>query len=503
MSLRITNTLTGKKEDFHPLIPGEVKIYTCGPTVYGLTHIGNARPAVFFDVVRRFFEYTGAKVTWVMNYTDVDDKIINRAREEGTSSQVIAERFTKEYLADLSSLSVRLPTIQPKVTETIPQILALIERLIQTGCAYVAPDGEVFFSVRNFPQYGKLSGKKIDDLLVGVRIQADEKKRDPLDFSLWKPRKAEDEPAWKSPWGMGRPGWHIECSAMATHYLGDTFDIHGGGLDLIHPHHENEIAQSEGATGKQFARYWLHNNLISIQKEKMSKSVGNIFLTRDFVAKHTAEALRYLLLSVHYRSPVEFSPEHISEIQASLHRVYSAKKKALAFATLAAGARQPESSLEKNVRELGERFEPGWRDSLLDDFNLPKAVALVFDYVRALNAYLGKKGFKPTAETPRLAQEFLENLHRFSEVVGVFGLEPATYLAQLRSAVLADRNQDAVWVDTRVKERQVARAEKNFAKSDAIRDELLKAGIEIQDTPQGSEWDVVFSCVDSPSKSST
>lgn len=492
MPIRITNTLSGKKEDLETLTPGEVRMYTCGPTVYGLTHIGNARPAVFFDVVRRFLESRGLKVNWVMNFTDVDDKIISRAREQGKTSVEIADFYSAEYLKDLASLGVRLPTSQPKVTESIPQIIELIEGLVANQSAYVAEDGEVFFSVRGFPAYGKLSGKKIDDLRIAVRIQADEKKRDPLDFSLWKPQKQADEPAWESPWGKGRPGWHIECSAMARHFLGETFDIHGGGLDLIHPHHENEVAQSEAFTGKPFAKYWMHNNLISMNKEKMSKSLGNIFLTRDFIQKYTAETLRYLLLSVHYRSPAEFSDTHIREIQSALHRVYSAKRKAAAHAQLVSDKAFAETTEERSVKEQGEKLDAVCREALSDDFNTPKVVAAVFDYVRAFNAYVDRKGFKTSAQSIALAKRFVDELDKLAQVINLFGEDAATYLGDLRQTVLVDRGIDPQEIQNEISRRQTARAEKNFAESDAIRDALLKRGISIQDSPTGTEWDVFF-----------
>ncbi|MBY0371018.1 cysteine--tRNA ligase [bacterium] len=492
MPLRITNTLSGKKEDFVPLRAGEASLYTCGPTVYGLTHIGNARPPVFFDVVRRFLKVSGFKTTWVMNFTDVDDKIINRAREEKTTSDAIAQKFTQAYLEDLASLGVQLPDKQPKVTQYIPQIIQLVERLVANNAAYVAENGEVFFSVRGFAKYGQLSNKKIDDLLAGVRIAADEKKRDPLDFSLWKPRKTEDEPSWDSPWGKGRPGWHIECSAMAVSILGETFDIHGGGLDLVHPHHENEIAQSEAATGKIFARYWMHNNLISMDREKMSKSLGNIFLTRDFIAKYTAEALRYLLLSVHYRSPAEYSKTHVREVQAALHRVYSAKARAQAWAETTQTASLPEIPEEKTLAELGAGFEKGWFEAMSDDFNTPKALAFVFDYVRAANAYFDKKGLKPSVRTVQLAQEFLAKIDGFSQTLNLFGSDAQAYLGQLRLTVLQDRGIDPATIDAALAARQKARAEKNFAEADALRLKLSQQGIEIKDTPRGTEWDVAF-----------
>lgn len=491
MPLKITNTLTGNKEELIPLAPGEVKMYSCGPTVYGLTHIGNARPAVFFDVVRRFLETRGLKVTWASNFTDVDDKIIQRARDEGKTSQAIAEHYTEEYLKDLSSIGVRLPDVQPKVTETIPQIIEMIEGLIKNKAAYTAPDGEVFFSVRSFAKYGQLSGKRIDDLLVGVRIEADEKKRDPLDFSLWKPQKAADEPSWDSPWGKGRPGWHIECSAMATHFLGQTFDIHGGGLDLIHPHHENEIAQSEACTGKPFAKVWMHNNLISMNKEKMSKSLGNIFLTRDFVAKYSSETLRYLLLSVHYRSPAEFSETHIKEIQSALHRVYSALRRAKAIAETKEASPAQAVTEANTVRKLLESFSASWCEALEDDFNTPKALAAVFDLVRAYNAYADKKGVKVSTEMVELSKAFLKSFASLSEVLGLFGEDPEGYLDLLRNSALAERGLDRATIENLIQERIKARSMKDFAQSDALRDKLMKMGVSLKDSASGTEWDII------------
>jgi cysteinyl-tRNA synthetase len=394
-------------------------------------------------------------------------------------------------LKDLLSIRVRLPDIQPKVTETIPQIIEMIEGLIKNQAAYVAPDGEVFFSVRSFAKYGQLSGKRIDDLLVGVRIEADEKKRDPLDFSLWKPRKAADEPSWDSPWGKGRPGWHIECSAMATHFLGQTFDIHGGGLDLIHPHHENEIAQSEACTGKPFAKVWMHNNLISMNKEKMSKSLGNIFLTRDFVAKYSAETLRYLLLSVHYRSPAEFSETHIKEIQSALHRVYSALRRATTLAETKEASPAQAVTEANTVRKLLETFQNSWCDALEDDFNTPKALASVFDLVRAYNAYADKKGAKVSTEMVELSKALLKAFASFSAVVGLFGEEPTSYLDLLRNSALTERGLDRGAIEALIQERIKARSLKDFAQSDALRDQLLKMGVSLKDSAAGTEWDIV------------
>ncbi len=491
MALEIYNTLTRKREPFVPMHAGKVSMYVCGPTVYNLTHVGNARPAVFFDAVRRFLEFSGYQVCFVSNFTDVDDKIIVKARQEKIDSREVSEKYIEEFKKDMGQLGIRPPTIAPKVTEHIEQIIHLVTGLIEKGAAYVTPDGEVLYSVRKFAEYGKLSGKKIDDLRVGVRIDADEKKHDPLDFSLWKPQKAADEPAWESPWGKGRPGWHIECSAMALAHLGETFDIHGGGLDLCHPHHENEIAQTEAFTGKPYVNYWLHNNLVSFQNEKMSKSIGNIVLNRDFMKLYGAETLRFLLLSGHYRSPIDFSEKTIRDSQSGLHRIYSSLVRANA-AKAQAGGPNPVAG-EETLRKLGDSFEANWKLALEDDFNTPKAFAMVFDYVRTMNAYLEKKGFKPTAYTPELADQFLENFRKLSTVLNLFASEPVSFLKGLKQMLLEERGLTENWVDEKIAQRTAARAAKDFATSDSVRDELLAQGILLLDSSGGTDWDIKFS----------
>jgi cysteinyl-tRNA synthetase len=491
VAIHITNTLTGKKEPFVPLEPGVVRMYVCGPTVYGLTHVGNARPVVFFDVVRRHLEARSYRVTFVSNYTDVDDKIIRRAREEKASSLDVSEKYIAEFRKDMAALGVRPPDETPKVTEFIPQIVRFIERLVEKGAAYVAPSGEVFYAVRTFPDYGKLSGKRIDDLLVGVRIEADEQKRDPLDFSLWKPQKADDEPAWDSPWGKGRPGWHIECSAMALELLGESFDIHGGGLDLQHPHHENELAQSEALTGKPFVKYWMHNNLLSIGNTKMSKSLGNFFLNRDFVAKFGAETLKFLLLNAHYRSPIDFSADSIAQSQAGLHRIYSALKRAGDYASVDAPD-GPASAEENRLAEFAKGFEDAWRSALDDDFNTARSIASVFDYVRLVNAAADKRRAKPTKLFVESMRRFLADMASFGKVLNLFEREPVALLRELRRCVLAQRGIDPSTVEEALRLRTEARARKDFASADALRNEWLQRGIEFRDSPTGSEWDVLF-----------
>lgn len=491
--IRLTNTLTGKKEEFVPLESGKVKMYVCGPTVYGLTHVGNARPAAVFDVVRRFFEYSGFAVELVSNYTDVDDKIINRARQDGKSSTEIAELYIREFRNDMDALGVRAPNASPRVTEHIDDIIRLVEGLVAGGSAYVADDGEVFFAVRKFAAYGKLSGKNIDDLRVGVRIQPGERKRDPLDFSLWKPQKAADEPAWDSPWGKGRPGWHIECSAMAMRLLGKTFDIHGGGLDLCHPHHENEIAQSQAFTHQTYARYWLHNGLVAINNEKMSKSIGNIFLTRDFIGRYGAETLRYLLLSGHYRSPIDFSQKHIREVQAALHRVYSTLLRTVQWGQATRPATAPPDELESALAAIEAGFESQWREALEDDLNTAKVIGQVFEYVRALNSAIERKGFKPTVRSAEFAKNFRAQIGKLSSVINLLGRPPEDALSELRLKVLAERGIEVAEIEATIAARKAAREQKNYAESDRIRDELkAQKGVQLMDTPTGTTWDVVF-----------
>jgi len=490
MALELTNTLSGKKETFVPLKAGEIKMYVCGPTVYNFLHIGNARPNVFFDVAHRFFEYLGYKVTRIVNITDVDDKIIHKAKEEGKTSLEISKLYTKEFLHDMQLLGVNPPNAHPKVTEHIPDIIKIIEGLIANGAAYVAPNGEVFYSVRNFKGYGKLSKKNIDDLISGSRVLPGEQKKDPLDFSLWKPQKS-DEIAWDSPWGKGRPGWHIECSAMAYAILGETFDIHGGGMDLIHPHHENEIAQSEGFTKKPYVKYWIHSNMLTFNAAKMSKSVGNIMLIRDFVNQYGAETLKYFLLSAHYRSTIDYSPDHIRDVQAALHRFYSTLGKCEIAAKLT-GVQAPPSTGENELARMGKEFEPKWKAAMEDDLNTAKLLGYVFEYIRLLNGYLDKKNFKATFQTTAIAKEFLDNMAKLSKILNIFAEKPAAFLADLKSRVLKDKNLDEAKIQTQIAERLKARQSKDFATADKIRNDLLAQGIQLLDRADRTDWDIVF-----------
>jgi cysteinyl-tRNA synthetase len=492
MGITLTNSLGRKKETFTPMTEGKVKMYVCGPTVYNFIHIGNARPLVFFDVVRRYLEYSGYDVTYVMNFTDVDDKIIAHAKQEGVKFLDVTTKYISEYRTDMALLKVKTPSEMPKVSDHIPQIIQLIEGLIKKGVAY-AVDGEVFYSVRQFSGYGKLSGKNVDDLISGARVDVGEKKRDPLDFSLWKPRKEPSEPAWESPWGLGRPGWHIECSAMAMEYLGETFDIHGGGMDLIHPHHENEIAQSEGFTSKPFARYWLHNNLLNMGAEKMSKSLGNILLAREFIEQHSAETLRYMLLSGHYRSVIDFSEQNLRDSQTALHRFYSAVLKCSRLLDQPAhNSETRPSSEEGKALALGSHFQTRWRQSMDDDLNTAKIFGQIFEYVRAINTVIDKRSFVLTPSAKKMASDFVTQMKELSAILNVFGEDPKAYLAELRALILKERGIEPATIEDLIRKRVEARAKKDFATADQIRQQFSEMGVEVQDRGNVSEWDVVF-----------
>lgn len=490
--IQVTNSLSGKKEAFVPQVPGKVRMYVCGPTVYNFIHIGNARPLVFFDVVARYLRFAGFEVTRVMNYTDVDDKIIQKAHQEGSRSEVVSEKYIQEFQTDMHLLQIEPPTHQPKVTDHIPEIISLIETLIQKGHAYVSEDGEVFYSVRSFQEYGKLSKKRVDDLLVGARVAPDEKKKDPLDFSLWKPQKAPNEPAWKSPWGLGRPGWHIECSAMAIKYLGNSFDIHGGGMDLMHPHHENEIAQSEGATSTPFAKYWLHNNMLTFQSEKMSKSLGNIWLTRDFIEKYSAELLKFFLISGHYRSTLDFSEGQIRDHQSALQRVYKTLDKANRLIVLSpspAGARNAEFQA---ALKFSETFNTKWQEAMNDDFNTAKVLGFVFEYVKLINSFVDKKGFVLNDDGRTLLETFLNQMSQLAGVLNVFGQPTDAFLNQMKSLFLKSQGLLEADILKLIEDRIEARKNKDFKRADTIRDELLQKGIELMDKGAQTEWEAKF-----------
>ncbi len=472
MSLRIFDSLTRKKEDFAPLTPGEVRTYVCGVTVYDLCHIGHARSAIVFDVIRRYLRFKGFRVSFVRNFTDVDDKIIKRAQAEGVSAGEISERYIAEYWTDMASIGVLPGDVEPKATEHIPQMIDLIERLIRNGMAYVV-DGDVYFEVRRFPAYGRLSGKNLEELQAGARVEVDERKRDPLDFALWKASKP-GEPAWPSPWGPGRPGWHIECSAMSMAYLGEGFDIHGGGEDLIFPHHENEIAQSEGATGKPFVRYWIHNGFVNLGAEKMSKSLGNTLAIRDIVRRHDPEAVRLYLLGAHYRHPLDYADARITEAARALGRLRSLKDEAERIAAKGAPAPGPDGGLLDDIAAHRARFEA----AMDDDFNTPQALAALFDLARLLHSARDQ-----VAQGAEGAGTFLGGVGALVRLAGVLGLlempgrEPPAIDPEVRARI-----------ESLVSQRGEARRRRAFSEADRVREELHRMGVILEDTPEGTNW---------------
>ena len=462
--MKLFNTLTRKKEDFVPIIPGEIKMYACGPTVYNYFHIGNARTFMTFDAMRRYFQYRGFKVTFVQNFTDIDDKIINRAIEENTTSCEISEKYIREYFKDAESLGIFKADFHPKVTENLNEIIAFIKELEEKGLAYEV-EGDVYYDVAGFGDYGKLSKQSLDDLQAGVRIEVNERKRSPLDFVLWKSAKP-GEPSWESPWGLGRPGWHIECSAMAKKYLGDTIDIHGGGGDLVFPHHENEIAQSEGALGKPFANYWVHVGYLNIDNKKMSKSLNNFFTVRDIQEEYDLEIIRFFILSAHYRNPVNFSKELVEAAKNGLERLYNTKNNLKHLKENTQVSELKEDS-ETWVEELSS-YRGKYIEAMDDDFNTADGLAVVFDLVRFINSNV-------SAGTSKTAIEEAYNL--LMELTNVLGLLDKE-----------DSNSLEAEVEGLIQERQQARKDKNFAKADEIRDRLKDMGIVLEDTPQGVKW---------------
>jgi cysteinyl-tRNA synthetase len=484
---QIYNTLTHKKEEFQPITPGHVKMYVCGPTVYGLLHVGNFRGPIFFNMVRNWFEKSGLKVDFAYNFTDVDDKIIDRATKEKTTALEISEKYIGEFWTDFNSLGLRKHTYNPKVTDTMKPIVSLVEELIAQKKAYIAQDGEVLYSVRDFNGYGKLSRKNIDELESGSRVVIDKKKRDPLDFALWKPAKP-GEPHWPSPWCDGRPGWHIECSAMVKDIFGDTIDIHGGGSDLIFPHHENEIAQSEGASGKPLARVWMHNNMLTFGGGKMSKSQGNIMNLRDFVTKFDAEILKFMMMSVHYRSLSDFSDQAISTAISGLGKIYSAL--ALAEKTIAAGTGVVVSDkATKAFEEILVKATSDASAAFNDDFNTPELFASLYAVIKAFNTGV-RAGMKVTPEVLATATKFRAWVHEQGAVMAMFQLKAANYLTSLDDRLLAEKGLARADVDALVADRSAVRAAKDFKKSDELRDALLAKGIAVSDTAHGSHWEV-------------
>ena len=485
MGLEIHNTLTQTKEPFVPFKEGEVKMYVCGPTVYNLLHVGNFRGPIFFNLVRNWLEYLGYKVTFAYNYTDVDDKIIAKAQSENVTALEISERYIDEFKKDFTALKLRPHSMNPKVTDTMEPIISMIDTLVKNDKAYVV-NGEVLYSVRSFDGYGKLSHKNIDDLEAGARVEVDKKKRDPMDFALWKPAKP-GEPKWPSPWSDGRPGWHIECSAMIHSLLGDSIDIHGGGMDLIFPHHENEIAQSEGTTGKPFVKYWMHNNMLTFGDKKMSKSLGNIKTAREFLKSYNADILKYMMLSVHYRSLSDFSEQAIHFAISGLARVYSALN--LAERTLDSGAGVAALKVPKSFEQALAEAETAVVSALNDDFNTPSVFAAIFNLIRSFNSQI-RLGQKVTPEVLATASAFRDWMASKGKMLSLFAESPAQYLRLLDDMLLDQKGLERSKIDELVKARTEVRAAKDFKRSDELRDELAQLGIALQDSAQGTSWEV-------------
>ncbi len=467
--MRVYNTMTKKKEEFVPLVPGKVSMYVCGPTVYNLIHIGNARPMIVFDTVRRYMEHKGYEVNYVSNFTDVDDKIIKKAIEEGITAEEVSQRYIAECKKDMAGMNVKPATTHPLATQEIDGMIDMISTLIEKGYAYPAADGTVYFRTRQFKEYGKLSHKNLDDLRAGNRsllVSGEDQKEDPLDFVLWKPKK-EGEPSWPSPWCDGRPGWHIECSVMSKKYLGEEIDIHAGGEDLIFPHHENEIAQSECCNGKEFARYWLHNAFLNIDNRKMSKSLGNFFTVREIGEKYDLQVLRFFMLSAHYRSPLNFSADLMEASKNALDRIINAVENLKFLAGNAAEGEMTEAE-QKEVEGLAE-FEKKFDEAMDDDFNTADAIAAIFELVKYANSNVTAENTKAFINTVK------EKIVSLADILGL--------IVEKEEEIL---DSD---IEKLIEERQAARKEKNFARADEIRNLLLEKGIVLKDTREGVKWE--------------
>jgi cysteinyl-tRNA synthetase len=480
MKLRLYNSLTRKKEDFVPLKENRVGMYVCGVTVYDYCHVGHARAGAVFDTIYRYLKHLGYEVNYARNFTDIDDKIINRAKEQGVPWQEVTEKYIQAFYEDMGKLNIELPSVEPKATDHIPEMIAMIASLIEQGKAY-DKDGDVFYSVQSFTGYGQLSGKNTDDLQTGARVEVNEDKRNPLDFALWKKSKL-DEPAWDSPWGPGRPGWHIECSAMGTKYLGETFDIHGGGKDLIFPHHENEIAQSCGASGKQPVKYWIHNGFVNIDKEKMSKSLGNFFTIREIYKRHHPEVLRLFLISSHYRNPIDFSENNIEDMAKVLTRFYEGIEAAQEILHEKKGAEN--SSLEDQVRS--SIFMQKFEEAMNDDFNTAVALALLNEELRKMNTLVQE----PETGHDEELQISLAGIKKAGNVLGLFYRSPKEFQSEMFQLKNQELNLDTEKIEALIAERNAARTAKDWSKADQCRDDLTAMGVVLEDTAQGTEWKI-------------
>ena len=465
--IKVYNTLNKRKEEFIPLTPGEVKMYVCGPTVYNFFHIGNGRTFIVFDTIRRYFEYRGFKVDFVQNFTDIDDKMIKKANEEGTTVKKIGDTYIKEYYQDADALNIERATVNPRATEFIGEIIKFVKGLVDKGYAYEV-DGDVYFSTKKFEGYGKLSGQNIEDLQSGARISVDERKKDPMDFAIWKAQKP-GEPAWNSPWGMGRPGWHIECSCMAKKLLGETIDIHAGGSDLKFPHHENEIAQSEALTGEPFARYWLHSAFVNVNNEKMSKSLNNFFTAREILERYDADVIRFLMLSAHYRQQLNFSEDLLESAKASVERIYNAIGNLENL--IDEVSREEMNEEEKAYLESLNKYKEKYIEKMDDDFNTADAITAIFDLIKDTNTNITIDSSK------ELAKKALELIRELGAPLGMFQKSTKGNLEEEIEALIAKRQQ--------------ARKDRDFALADKIRDELKDRGIVLEDTPQGVRWKMI------------
>ncbi len=484
MTLRIYNTLTGKKEVFEPLEPDHVKLYVCGITSYDFCHIGHARSALAFDMIVKYLRYRGYKVTYVRNFTDIDDKIIKRAAEQNTSAAELANRFIDEFYTDMDALGIERPDLEPKATEHIGEMIAIISELIDKNMAYQAGD-DVYYAVESFPEYGKLSHRRLEDMQAGARISVNEQKRNPMDFVVWKGSKP-GEPKWDSPWGPGRPGWHIECSAMSRKYLGQTFDIHGGGKDLIFPHHENEIAQSEGANDSPFVTTWMHHGFVTIRDEKMSKSLNNFLTIRDVLEHYHPEVLRYFIFSTQYRNPLDFSETAMQDAIAGLERLYACIAAIDGIAT-DGSEDEPAAADAKDIDKL-EALEQRFRQAMDNDFNTAQAQSILFDAVKTLNRIHRELPAEPAAADVALLRRSRDRIKELAGIMGLLGEDAATFLRNRKQQMLDGLGIDEATIDELIAERQACRAAKDWARSDEIRDKLLMHNIELKDGAEGTTW---------------
>ncbi len=487
MTIQIHNTLSGRKEVLQPIEPGHLKLYVCGITSYDYCHIGHARSALAFDMIVRYLRYTGLQVTYVRNFTDIDDKIIARASEQQTSSLELANRFINEFYIDMDKLGIDRPDFEPKATEHINEMIGLIGELISQGKAYPA-GGDVYYIVDSFPEYGKLSKRNLDDMQAGARISVNEQKAHPMDFVLWKGSKP-GEPTWDSPWGPGRPGWHIECSAMSRKYLGETFDIHGGGQDLIFPHHENEIAQSEGANQKPFANYWIHHGFVTIRDVKMSKSLGNFLTIRDILNNYHPEILRFFIFSTHYRNPLDFSESAMQDATVGLERLYEC---VAAIDALNPDDGRPEalSIVTESDHEQLNSIETRFQLAMNNDFNTAQAQGIFFDAIKIINRIRGKLSVTPATDDLLLLKSSITNLRKLTSIMGLLREDAREFLATRRNNLLSSSDIDIAAIEALIAERYQCRRDKNWTRSDAIRDILLEKNIELMDGPDGTTWTI-------------